>query len=53
MKSCEEEDVEITEDAKKLLTKFGEHTSLRYALVSAFCRFWFLFIFLCFLGFEI
>eukprot|EP00163_Fabomonas_tropica_P020723 TRINITY_DN36628_c0_g1_i1.p1 TRINITY_DN36628_c0_g1~~TRINITY_DN36628_c0_g1_i1.p1 ORF type:complete len:463 (-),score=151.93 TRINITY_DN36628_c0_g1_i1:204-1592(-) len=29
---CEEEDVEMTDDAKDLLTKIGEQTSLRYAL---------------------
>eukprot|EP00887_Chlorella_sp_A99_P002364 scaffold10.g2364.t1 len=29
---CEEEDVEVTEDAKDLLTKIGVETSLRYAL---------------------
>ena len=30
--SCEEEDVEMSEDAKDLLTKIGEKTSLRYAI---------------------
>ncbi|KXZ43252.1 hypothetical protein GPECTOR_96g718 [Gonium pectorale] len=29
---CEEEDVEMTEDAKELLTKIGHETSLRYAI---------------------
>ena len=29
---CEEEDVEITEDARELLTKIGMETSLRYAI---------------------
>mmetsp|Transcript_23802 Transcript_23802/g.27597 ORF Transcript_23802/g.27597 Transcript_23802/m.27597 type:complete len:458 (+) Transcript_23802:35-1408(+) len=29
---CEEEDVEMTEDAKELLTKIGTETSLRYAI---------------------
>lgn len=29
---CEEEDVEMTEDAKELLTKIGAETSLRYAI---------------------
>ena len=29
---CEEEDVEMTEDAKELLTKIGFETSLRYAI---------------------
>jgi RuvB-like protein 2 len=29
---CEEEDVEMTEDAKDLLTKIGMETSLRYAI---------------------
>lgn len=29
---CEEEDVELTEDAKELLTKIAEETSLRYAI---------------------
>jgi len=29
---CEEEDVEITEDAKDILTKIGMETSLRYAI---------------------
>jgi len=29
---CEEEDVEMTEDAKELLTKIGMETSLRYAI---------------------
>jgi len=29
---CEEEDVEMTEDAKELLTKIGVETSLRYAI---------------------
>lgn len=29
---CEEEDVEITEDAKELLTKIGQETTLRYAI---------------------
>jgi RuvB-like protein 2 len=28
----EEEDVEMTEDAKELLTKIGEETTLRYAI---------------------
>lgn len=34
---CEEEDVEMTEDARALLTKIGHETSLRYAihLISA------------------
>ncbi|KAJ0096918.1 hypothetical protein Patl1_28493 [Pistacia atlantica] len=34
---CQEEDVEMTEDAKQLLTRVGEGTSLRYAihLISA------------------
>ena len=29
---CEEEDVEMTDDAKALLTKIGMETSLRYAI---------------------
>ena len=29
---CEEEDVEMTEEAKELLTKIGHETSLRYAI---------------------
>ncbi|KAJ7529827.1 hypothetical protein O6H91_15G068300 [Diphasiastrum complanatum] len=29
---CEEEDVEMSEDAKELLTKIGHETSLRYAI---------------------
>ncbi|KAG2501056.1 hypothetical protein HYH03_000875 [Edaphochlamys debaryana] len=29
---CEEEDVEMTEDAKELLTKIGHETSLRYSI---------------------
>lgn len=29
---CEEEDVEMTDDAKELLTKIGTETSLRYAI---------------------
>ena len=29
---CEEEDVEMTDDAKDLLTKIAEETSLRYAM---------------------
>ena len=29
---CEEEDVEMTDDAKDLLTKIGTETSLRYAI---------------------
>jgi len=29
---CEEEDVEITDEAKRLLTKIGKQTSLRYAI---------------------
>lgn len=29
---CEEEDVEMTDDAKSLLTKIGSETSLRYAI---------------------
>mmetsp|Transcript_1092 Transcript_1092/g.3833 ORF Transcript_1092/g.3833 Transcript_1092/m.3833 type:complete len:473 (-) Transcript_1092:3529-4947(-) len=29
---CEEEDVEMTDDAKELLTKIGHETSLRYAI---------------------
>lgn len=29
---CEEEDVELTEDAKELLTKIAEQTTLRYAI---------------------
>jgi RuvB-like protein 2 len=29
---CEEEDVDMTEEAKKLLTAIGEQTSLRYAI---------------------
>ena len=29
---CEEEDVEMADDAKELLTKIGHETSLRYAL---------------------
>jgi RuvB-like protein 2 len=29
---CEEEDVEMTEEAKRLLTKIGKSTSLRYAI---------------------
>ncbi|GHP11442.1 RuvB-like protein [Pycnococcus provasolii] len=29
---CEEEDVEMADDAKELLTKIGQETSLRYAL---------------------
>ncbi len=29
---CEEEDVEMTEDAKELLTKIGTETTLRYAI---------------------
>lgn len=29
---CEEEDVELTEDAKELLTKIAEETTLRYAI---------------------
>lgn len=29
---CEEEDVEMTEDAKELLTKIGVETTLRYAI---------------------
>jgi RuvB-like protein 2 len=29
---CEEEDVELNEDAKELLTKIGMETSLRYAI---------------------
>jgi RuvB-like protein 2 len=31
---CEEEDVEMTEEAKDLLTKIGLETSLRYAIQS-------------------
>jgi len=38
---CEEEDVEMTDDAKELLTKIGHETSLRYAIqlitASAIC----------------
>lgn len=30
--SCEEEDVEIAEDALNVLTKIGKETSLRYAI---------------------
>lgn len=29
---CEEEDVEMSEDAKELLTKIGYETSLRYSI---------------------
>jgi len=29
---CEEEDVELTEDAMELLTEIGTETSLRYAI---------------------
>ena len=29
---CEEEDVEMTEDARELLTKIGTETTLRYAI---------------------
>jgi len=29
---CEEEDVEMTEDARELLTKIGHETSLRYSI---------------------
>lgn len=29
---CEEEDVEMSEDAKELLTKIGVETTLRYAI---------------------
>ena len=29
---CEEEDVEMTDDASELLTKIGSETSLRYAI---------------------
>ncbi len=29
---CEEEDVEVTDDAKALLTKIAQETSLRYAI---------------------
>eukprot|EP00983_Pelagomonas_calceolata_P039419 1137179-Pelagomonas_calceolata.AAC.2 len=29
---CEEEDVEMTDDARELLTKIGHETSLRYAI---------------------
>jgi len=29
---CEEEDVEMSDDAKELLTKIGEETTLRYAI---------------------
>jgi len=29
---CEEEDVEMTEDAKELLTEIGEKTTLRYSI---------------------
>ena len=29
---CEEEDVEMADDAKELLTKIGDETSLRYAI---------------------
>jgi RuvB-like protein 2 len=29
---CEEEDVEMTDDAKELLTKIGVETTLRYAI---------------------
>jgi len=29
---CEEEDVEISEDALELLTKIGTETTLRYAI---------------------
>ena len=29
---CEEEDVEMTEDAKDLLTKIGSETTLRYSI---------------------
>jgi RuvB-like protein 2 len=29
---CEEEDVEISDDAMKLLTKIGKESSLRYAI---------------------
>lgn len=40
---CEEEDVEMTEEAKDLLTKIGTETSLRYAIqiitsASLVCR---------------
>jgi len=29
---CEEEDVEMSEDARELLTKIGSETTLRYAI---------------------
>lgn len=29
---CQEEDVEMTEDAQKLLTRIGKESSLRYAI---------------------
>lgn len=29
---CEEEDVEMTEDAKEVLTRIGMETSLRYSI---------------------
>lgn len=29
---CEEEDIEMTDDARELLTKIGHETSLRYAI---------------------
>jgi RuvB-like protein 2 len=29
---CEEEDVEMTEDAKELITKIGIETTLRYSI---------------------
>jgi RuvB-like protein 2 len=32
VRRCEEEDVEMSEDAKELLTKIGHETSLRYAI---------------------
>mmetsp|Transcript_29226 Transcript_29226/g.95343 ORF Transcript_29226/g.95343 Transcript_29226/m.95343 type:complete len:506 (+) Transcript_29226:35-1552(+) len=34
---CEEEDVEMTEDAKELLTKIAMETSLRYAMHMIMC----------------
>merc|ERR1719421_2772674 len=34
---CEEEDVEMTDDAKDLLTKIGTETSLRYAIHMIMC----------------
>ncbi len=32
VRRCEEEDVEMTDDAKELLTRIGHETSLRYAI---------------------